>query len=241
MFIIPAIDLIDGKCVRLTGGDFDQKKVYDSDPIATANKFKDAGARRIHIIDLDGAKTGNSINRSIIKKIKQETGMIVQTGGGIRKQEDFDELLNAGVDHLIVGTLLIENYKLVTDISRSNRGKLIAGIDVRDNKLQTKGWLSAEQIDIYQLGNDLLQAGFTTAVFTDISKDGKLTGPNVADTTLFAEKTGLKVIVSGGIKDMTDLEIINKNNHPLIEGIIVGKAYYEKRIDITEAISRYDH
>ncbi len=239
MLVIPAIDLIDGKCVRLTEGDFEQKRVYDKNPLDTALLYKEFGAKRIHIIDLDGAKTGNSINRKVIKEIKIKTGLEVETGGGIRTENDIKELIDAGIDYLIFGTLLVENYPLVEMSVKKYGNRFIAGVDVRENKLQTRGWLEGDETDIFSLGNRLKEIGIKTSIFTDISKDGKLKGPNTDDTIGFADKTGLNVIVSGGVKDIGDIEFIYSKKHRLIEGVIVGKAYYEGRIDLENAIKLY--
>lgn len=241
MLIIPSIDLINGICVRLTEGDFNKKKEYFTDPLEIAFNFKKNGAKRIHIVDLDGAKTGISKNRDVIKKIKKETGLIIQTGGGIRAKKDVKELLDAEIDYLILGTILIENLQEVIQWINNFGNKFIAGIDVKNNIIQTKGWIKNEDIEATQFGKELLKNGFETVVYTDIAKDGKLQGPNFESTRDFALKTKLKVILSGGVSGINDIaNAYNLTNSGII-GIIIGKAYYEGKIDLKKAIEFYQN
>ena len=241
MLIIPAIDLINGKCVRLTEGDFNKKKEYFNNPLEAAFYFKNIGAKRIHIVDLEGAKTGISKNREIIKKIKKETNLIIQTGGGIRTENDVKELVNSGIDYLILGTILIENLKIVNQWIDTYGEKFMAGIDIKNNTIKTKGWTKDETIDPIQFGNKLKKIGFKSIVFTDISKDGKLQGPNIETTKNFALKTKLKVILSGGISNIKDIHDINNFTNLGIIGIIIGKAFYEGKINLKEAIELYQN
>lgn len=239
MQIIPAIDLINGKCVRLTEGDFDKVTEYSADPIEQAYIFKDAGAERIHIVDLDGAKTGNSKNRNIIKEIKRKVNLTVQTGGGIRKEEDIKDLIHSGIDYLILGTVLVEKYALIESLMPDYGRYLIAGVDVKDNLVKTKGWVDDEGLDPIVFGNKLFQTGFKIAVYTDISKDGKMEGPNIEATKLFSSKTGLHSILSGGISSMKDIEQACTLRFYGLKGIIVGKAYYEGKVNLKEAIQKF--
>ncbi len=239
MDLIPAIDLINGQCVRLTEGDFNQVKEYNSDPIAQAMIFKDAGAQRIHLIDLDGAKTGNGKNRQIIKEIKKRTNLKVQTGGGIRTEEDIKDLIHSGIDYLILGTMLTEKFAVVESMMADYGRYFIAGIDVKDNVVKTKGWLDGNTIDPIELGKKIFQTGFKIAVYTDISKDGKLQGPNLEATKNFAASTGLRTILSGGISSLQDIEEASTLRFYGLQGIIIGKAYYEGRINLKEAIIKF--
>jgi phosphoribosylformimino-5-aminoimidazole carboxamide ribotide isomerase len=240
MLIIPAIDLIDGKCVRLTEGDFSEKKTYNSDPLAVASIFKKSGAKRIHIIDLDGAKSGSSKNREIIKLIKKELGIEIETGGGIRTRDDAKELIDAGIDRLILGTVITEKLGEVKEWLKSfGADRFIAGIDVKDNVVKTKGWLEGSGLNPIAFGMELFLSGFTTAIYTDISKDGKLSGPNIEDAKNFAETTRLGVILSGGISSLNDIENAVNNIKSGLSGIIIGKAHYEGRIDIMSAIKKF--
>ncbi|HPO49305.1 MAG TPA: 1-(5-phosphoribosyl)-5-[(5-phosphoribosylamino)methylideneamino]imidazole-4-carboxamide isomerase [Spirochaetota bacterium] len=239
MIIIPAIDLIDGKCVRLTEGDFARKKVYDENPIDLALKFKDMGAKRLHLIDLDGAKSGFSVNRQIIKKIKKETGLTIQTGGGIRTEEDVQALLFEGIDYLILGSILAEKLDVVAKWIENFGEYFIAAVDVKDNALQTRGWLNNSGEDAISFGKKLFQAGLKTAVYTDISKDGKLEGPNIEDTKKFSSKTGLRVILSGGVSCEEDIISAKTLTYYGLTGVVVGKAIYEERINLQEIIKKY--
>jgi phosphoribosylformimino-5-aminoimidazole carboxamide ribotide isomerase len=239
MYIIPAIDLIGGKCVRLTEGDFDQKKIYNADPVETAFLFKELGAKRIHIVDLDGAKTGNSGNREIIKKIKKESGLIVETGGGIRSLYDVKDFIDAGIDFLILGTILTGNIGDVKSWFKEFGKHFIAGIDVKNNVVMTHGWQKDEGLDAFVFGKSLHEIGFTETVFTDISKDGKLQGPNIEGTRAFSEKTGLKIILSGGVSSEDDIRMGKADIGKNLTGIIIGKAYYEGKINLAEVIKKY--
>lgn len=240
MLIIPAIDLLDGKCVRLTEGNFKEKSVYSNNPNEIAEIFKKSGAKKIHIIDLDGAKSGKSENREIIKNIKKKFDIKIETGGGIRTENDVGELLDVGIDSLILGTVLVENIDLVKKwIKVFGADKFIAGIDVKDRKVRTKGWLDDKGLDAISFGKKIFDLGIDTTVYTDINKDGKLEGPNIDETNEFILQTGFKVILSGGISNIEDVaktKNIIKNG---LSGIIIGKAYYEGKIDLSQAINKY--
>lgn len=239
MQLIPAIDMIDGKCVRLTEGDFNKVTQYSTDPIEQALMFKDAGADRIHIVDLDGAKTGSSKNRNIIKEIKKKTNLTIQTGGGIRSEEDIKDLIHSGIDHLIIGTMLVEKFKVIEQLMPEYGRYLIAGVDVKDNLVKIKGWQNGEGVDPIELGKKIFQIGFKVAVYTDISKDGKLQGANIEATKNFSTHTGLHSILSGGISSLNDIEEACTLRFYGLLGIIIGKAYYEGKINLKEAIQKY--
>jgi phosphoribosylformimino-5-aminoimidazole carboxamide ribotide isomerase len=239
MLIIPAIDLIDGKCVRLTEGNFSEKKTYDGNPLDIALQFKDAGAKRIHIVDLDGAKSGLSKNREIIIKIKKETGLIVETGGGIRSLSDIEELAGAGIDFLILGTILTEKLGEVESWILKYGKNLVAGIDAKNGMVQTRGWMKDEGLDAAIFGKKLKEIGFESAVFTDISKDGKLQGPNIDETKKFGELSGLNVILSGGVSSDENVKDAKKAIGDKLTGVIIGKAFYEGKIDLKDVIRKY--
>lgn len=239
MLIIPAIDLIDGKCVRLTEGDYNQKKEYEKTPVDVARQFKEMGATRIHIIDLDGAKSGNSTNRNVIKKIKKETGLIIETGGGIRTEDDVKELLDGGIDHLILGTILVKAPDMVHQWLTKYGNSFIAGIDAKDRTVRTAGWLNDEGIPAVDFGKKMREIGFTDAIYTDISRDGKLSGANLEETVDFAENTGLKVILSGGITTEDEIEKAATFEKSGIIGTIIGKAYYEGKIDLEKILKKF--
>ena len=203
-------------------------------------ELKYAGARRLHIIDLDGAKTGSSLNRDIIKKIKKKTGLILQVGGGIRKEEDVKDLIFDGIDHLILGTVLIENIEKVKEwIDEYGGDYFLAAIDVKNGSVYSHGWQKNENISPIDFGKKLFQIGIKEAIYTDISRDGKLAGPNIEETKKFSNDSGLRVIISGGISSMEDLREAKTLIYYGLTGIIVGKAMYEGKVDIKEAIKQF--
>ena len=240
MQIIPAIDFIDGKCVRLVQGDFDQMTVYNEDPLKQAQIFKDAGVSRIHLVDLDGARgnvDGSRKNREMICKIKKEIGLEIETGGGIRTEDDMKKLISCGVDYLILGTILVEQFPMIEKLFPVYGKHFIAGIDVRNNIVKTRGWKEGEGVNPVELGQKLYQLGFKTAVYTDISVDGKLTGPNIDATKNFCNNTKLRAILSGGVSCIDDIRKAKALAAEEFEGVIVGKAYYEGRIDLKQAVA----
>lgn len=239
MLIIPAIDLLNGKCVRLTEGDFNTQKIYYDDPVEWAMELKYLGAKRLHIIDLDGAKTGSLINKEIIKNIKKKTNLKIQLGGGLRREEDIKDLIFFGIDYLILGTILIENIDKVKEWVDSYGDYFLAAIDVKDNNVYSHGWQEKENINIIDFGKKIFNIGIKEAIYTDISKDGKLIGPNIEDAKKFSNATGLRVIISGGISSMEDIKQVKTLVYYGLTGIIIGKAMYEGNIDIKQAIKKF--
>ena len=239
MLIIPAIDLMNGKCVRLTEGDFNTQKIYDYDPLEFALELKYSGVKRLHIIDLDGAKSGSSLNREIIKNIKKRTGLVIQVGGGIRKEEDVKELIFNGIDYIILGTVLVENIDKVKDWINEYGDYFIGAVDVKNNSVYSHGWQKDCGIKPIDFGKKLFEIGIKEAIYTDISRDGKLIGPNIEDTKKFSNSTGLRVIISGGISSMNDIKEAKTLKYYGLTGIIVGKAMYEAKINIKEAIKEF--
>jgi len=240
MVIIPAIDIIEGKCVRLEGGDFNKKSTYSENPIDIALKFKDMGAKRIHIIDLDGAKYGRSIkNKDIIKEIKKKTNLIVQTGGGIRTEEDVEDLLFAGIDYIILGTMLVKKLDIVEKWIAKFGNYFIASVDTKDRKVQSHGWQKEEEIDMVDFGKNLFKAGFKIAIYTDVTRDGMLQGPNIEEAKDFTNLTGLRIILSGGISSEEDVKQVKTLSYYGLDGIVIGKALYENRLDLSKVIKSY--
>lgn len=238
MQIIPAIDFIDGKCVRLVQGDFAQMTVYNENPLEQAQIFKDAGVSRIHLVDLDGARgnaDGSRKNREMICRIKKEIGLEIETGGGIRCEDDMKELISGGIDYLILGTILIEQFPMIEKLFPVYGKHFIAGVDVRDNVVKTRGWKEGDGVNPIELGCRLYQLGFKTAVYTDISVDGKLSGPNIEATENFCDKTNLRAVLSGGVGSIDDIRRA-KAAASKFEGVIVGKAYYEGKINLKQAV-----
>ncbi len=241
--IIPAIDLSDGCVVRLKRGEFDQKTIYSDDPPAVARSFVSAGARRLHIVDLDGARTGEPIHLEMIRKIASEAPVPLEVGGGIRTATVAKKIGGIPtVDRIILGTAAVENPQILKEIlSAAGKKHVVISVDVKEGKVATRGWMAETESDPIEFGRSVYEAGVRMAVYTDVRQDGMMTGPNVEATRLFAEATGLEVIVSGGISSLTDLELIKSEGHPKIIGVIVGRAIYEGVVDIAEAVRVFSH
>jgi len=235
MIAIPAIDLIDGRCVRLTEGAFDSVRIYGNDPVAVARDFADAGARRLHVVDLDAARgTGN--NLEVLRQIRRVFPSIMDVGGGIRSLEYARSLVNLGVDFLVVGTVLARNPQLVADWADELGPVLVAGIDARDGQVKISGWESSSQVMAVDLAAEASGLGVVEIIYTDISRDGTLKGPNITETAAVARSSGLPVVISGGVGSMDDLRTLAGSPPPGISGVIMGKALYEGRVDLKEAV-----
>ena len=233
MIIFPAMDLREGKCVRLYQGDFSTSSVVGDSPLATAKSFKAQGAEFFHMVDLDGALKGNVQNLETVKTIVKEVGIPVQLGGGIRSLETIDLLLAIGVSRVILGTAAINNPELVKNAVKAYGEKIAVGIDAKNEYVAAEGWLQVSKIHYLDFGKQMEDIGIKTIIYTDISKDGTLTGPNFEQTLKLNEKVSCNIIASGGMKDIEDLKILRKEN---LYGAIVGKAIYSGNIDLKEAI-----
>ena len=236
MLIYPAIDIIGGECVRLTQGDYAQSKTYFKDPVKVAKKFQQAGACFLHIIDLEGAKSGCSVNFDTIKGICNNTNLSVQVGGGIRSAKDAEKLINLGVDRLILGTSSISNPEFLSImLKKYGPQRIIVSVDAKDEKVLIEGWLKDSGKTLSNFLNELKQLGIFTIIFTDIKSDGMMKGPNIASIKT-ALKSGLNIIVAGGVSTMKNLAELQKIG---VYGAIIGKALYENAIQLQEAISQY--
>jgi phosphoribosylformimino-5-aminoimidazole carboxamide ribotide isomerase len=233
MILFPAIDLKDNLCVRLEQGRFDLLKVYSKDPVDVAQDFINQGAENIHIVDLDGAKSGNRINFKSIKAIVEKTNAYIQVGGGIRTLKDVDELLNAGVSRVIIGTLALEDKVLLQEMVTKYPKQIIVSIDASNGMIATHGWKNVSTIDSLSFCKELETMGIDTIVYTDISKDGMLQGPNFEIYERLAKETNLKIIASGGISELNDLVKLNQLS---LYATIIGKALYENRFTLKEAL-----
>jgi phosphoribosylformimino-5-aminoimidazole carboxamide ribotide isomerase len=233
MILFPAIDLKDNLCVRLEQGRFDFLKVYSKDPVDVAQDFINQGAENIHIVDLDGAKSGNRINFKSIKAIVEKTNAYIQVGGGIRTLKDVDELLNAGVSRVIIGTLALEDKVLLQEMVTKYPKQIIVSIDASNGMIATHGWKNVSTIDSLSFCKELETMGIDTIVYTDISKDGMLQGPNFEIYERLAKETNLKIIASGGISELNDLVKLNQLS---LYATIIGKALYENRFTLKEAL-----
>jgi phosphoribosylformimino-5-aminoimidazole carboxamide ribotide isomerase len=217
--------------VRLYKGDYGQVTKYSDDPVKTAFKFKEAGASHIHIVDLDGAKTGKSENIEVIKRICKETGLSVQTGGGVRTIKRIRELAAANADRIILGTAAIKNPSLVEEAVKEFGSKIVVGIDARNGFVSTDGWTSDSGKDAIETALFMQSLGVQSVVYTDISRDGTLKGPNLEALKEMIEKTDMYVVASGGIKDMEDIRKVKETG---AYGVITGKAIYEGKIHLKE-------
>ena len=235
--IIPAIDIIDGKCVRLTKGDYGTKKVYDSDPKSVAKRYADAGIRRLHVVDLDGAKAGQLVNDEAIKSICSVEGLSVDLGGGIQSDRDISKAFALGAKQITAGSIAAwEPQKVEKWLKEYGPDRIILGADFKHGKIATSGWQESTGFDLMQYLDDYVSRGIKTVISTDISKDGMLEGS--AEKTYEAIKRKfpeLELIASGGISCMDDIKGLDELN---IDAVIVGKAIYENRISLDE-ISEY--
>ena len=234
MIILPAIDLKNQKAIRLIQGDFKQETVYSNDPIALAKSFELSGAKYLHIVDLDGAKVGDMLNLNIIKDIVDQTSLKIEVGGGIRSLDRIEKLLSYGVSEVIVGSVAVEDEALLAKMIKTYPNKIIVSIDAKNGYVLTRGWQKDSQIKVIEFAKKLEELGIKKIVYTDVSKDGMLEGPSFEHYEQLLKETKLKVIASGGVSSIDDLKRLNRMS---LYGAIVGKAIYEKKVDLKEAIS----
>lgn len=237
MQIYPAIDIKDGKAVRLTQGKFDDVTVFNDSPVEAAKKWVDAGATYIHIVDLDGARYGKSYIIDIIKSIRAEYDIPIQTGGGVRSIEDVTARVEAGASRVIIGTAAVKNPELVKKAVELYGDKIAVGVDAKDGMVAISGWEEVSSITAVDLCLKMKGYGVKTVIYTDISKDGMMCGPNIESTKELIEKTGLDVIASGGVSSMTDVENVNSIGSA---GVIIGKALYNGAMDLKQVIDRFE-
>lgn len=234
MEIIPAIDLKDGRCVRLYQGDFARATVYSEDPVAVARRWEALGAPRLHVVDLDGARNGRPTNTDAVIAIVQAVGIPVQVGGGLRREEDISAVLALGVDRVILGTAAVEQSELVARLVARFADQIIVGIDVRDGQVATAGWTSLAPVRATELATRMGNLGVRRVIYTDISRDGTLTEPNFAALAELQSLNGPAIIASGGI---TSIEHLRRLAGLKIEGAIVGKALYSGALDLAAALA----
>ncbi|MBL4825794.1 MAG: 1-(5-phosphoribosyl)-5-[(5-phosphoribosylamino)methylideneamino]imidazole-4-carboxamide isomerase [SAR324 cluster bacterium] len=235
MLLIPAIDLKNGRCVRLLQGEAAAETVYSDDPAAMARSFEDAGAKRLHLVDLDGAFLGKGANLASIRSILKNISIPVQLGGGLRTAENIEQMFEIGVSSVIVGTMAVKNPDVLEDvIQRFSGEKIILGIDARNRKVSIEGWQEGTEIDDVEFALRWKKLGIQRIVFTDIARDGMLSGPNMEALRDFARRTGLKIVASGGISSMDDLEKLKTLEVDGVDQVISGKAIYEGKLDLKE-------
>ena len=235
MELIPAIDLMNGKCVRLFKGDFNKRKDFSKEPHEQAQFWESEGAECMHIVDLDAAKSGNPSNDKTIKEIVKTVNIPIQIGGGIRSQERIEQLFSYGIEKVIMGTSAIENKELVKDLSNKFPGRIIVGIDAKDGKVSTRGWLEQSNILATDLVKEFSSFKIASFIVTDINTDGTLEGTNEEFIKSILDITDIPVIASGGVGSISDLLSLVKFENSGLFGVIVGKALYENKFTINEA------
>jgi phosphoribosylformimino-5-aminoimidazole carboxamide ribotide isomerase len=236
MLIIPAIDLKDGECVRLRQGEMDDSTVFSDNPVATAQRWVDAGCRRLHLVDLNGAFAGKPVNGDAVTAIaKQFPTLPIQIGGGIRNLETIEFYLNAGVSYVIIGTQAVKQPTFVAEACAAFPDKIIVGLDARDGRVATDGWAEVSALQATDLARRFAGDGVSAIVYTDIARDGMMQGVNVQATLDVAQAGGIPVIASGGITNMRDIRALAALNSAGIMGAITGRAIYEGTLDLAEA------
>ena len=233
MIVIPAIDIINGNAVRLYKGDYSKEEVISSDIIGLAKGFEKAGAKFLHLVDLDGAKKGEVVNISIIEEIVRSIKTPVEVGGGVRSMESIDKLINIGVKRVILGTSAIKDKELLLKSVEKYGEKIAVGVDFKGNKVCTNGWLEKSDKTYMEFCKELADIGVQNIIITDISKDGTLEGSNTECLRELSKVSGIKITASGGVKDINDIKKINEIG---VYGVITGKAIYSKTLDLNEAI-----
>ena len=234
MIIFPAIDIKDNKCVRLLQGDFNKVNVYGDDPSKMAKKWEEKGAEFIHIVSLNGARGEGNINDESIKKILQSVNIPIQIGGGVRDEKRIEDLLDMGVNRVIIGSMAVKNKELLKDLVKKYKEKIVVSIDAKNGKVAIEGWEEVSSLDSIELCKELEEIGVKTIVYTDISKDGMMIGPNFNIYEKLSKETSLDIIASGGVTTLEDVKKLSLMN---IYGAIIGKSLYENKIELKEALS----
>ncbi|MDJ0515153.1 MAG: 1-(5-phosphoribosyl)-5-[(5-phosphoribosylamino)methylideneamino]imidazole-4-carboxamide isomerase [Trichodesmium sp. MO_231.B1] len=235
MNIIPAIDILGGRCVRLYQGDYERTQVFNDNPVDVAKKWVDEGATKLHLVDLDGAKAGQPVNQKTIEAIVKAVDVPVQVGGGLRNYSTVASILALGVQQAILGTVALERPQLVSNLCQEFSGQIIVGIDARDGKVATKGWLETSEVFATDLARQMAKFKVAAIVYTDIHRDGTLKGPNIEALRELATSVNIPVIASGGVSSITDLLSLLSLEPIGVEGAIVGRALYTGDLSLTEA------
>ncbi len=236
MDVIPAIDLLNGACVRLYQGDYARSQVFNDNPVEVALQWAEQGATLLHIVDLDGAKTGQVVNHQAISQIVQAVPIRVQVGGGLRDFSSVEQLLSLGVHRVILGTVAVEQPKLVADLCQSFPNQIVVGIDARNGKVATRGWLETSEVLATDLAQQMQDLGAATIIYTDIHRDGTLQGPNLEALRGLAAAISIPIIASGGVSSVTDLLSLLALEPQGVSGAIVGRALYTGDISLKQAI-----
>jgi phosphoribosylformimino-5-aminoimidazole carboxamide ribotide isomerase len=237
LILFPAIDLKDGRCVRLKRGAMDDATVFNDDPAAQAAAFEAQGFEWLHCVDLNGAFAGKSVNTAAIRSIRARINLPIQLGGGLRDRAGIDAWLEAGIARVILGTAALKNPALVKESARVYPGRIAVGIDARDGKVATEGWAENSTMDVLDLARRFEDAGVAAIIFTDIARDGMLRGANVEATARLADAVRIAVIASGGVAGIADIEALIAADRPNILGVVIGRALYDGRIDAKAALA----
>lgn len=241
MLLIPAIDLKEGQCVRLRQGRMEDDTVFSADPVAVAARWVDAGARRLHLVDLDGAFAGKPKNLEVIRAIAEAfPDLPIQVGGGIRDEATVEAYMNIGVRYAIIGTKAVTTPGFVSDLCASFPGHIIVGLDAKDGKVATEGWSKLSQHDVIDLAQHFERYGVDSIIYTDISRDGMMQGVNVEATVRLAQAVNIPVIASGGVTSITDIERLCAVSDEGIAGVVIGRALYEGGLDLAQAQAHVD-
>jgi len=236
MLVIPAIDLKDGKCVRLRQGDPKQETIYSDDPVAVAGRWVEAGARRLHIVDLNGASDGAPVNADTIRAIAEAYPTVeIQVGGGIRDEDTIQEYVVAGVRYVIIGTKAVTAPHFVADVCMEYPGHILVGLDVRDGRVAIDGWSKLSRHNAVELAQQFEQEGVEAIIYTDISRDGMMSGSNIQSTVELARELTIPVIASGGVSSLGDIKALCEVADEGVAGVITGRALYEGSLDFAEA------
>jgi phosphoribosylformimino-5-aminoimidazole carboxamide ribotide isomerase len=235
MIVYPAIDIRGGRAVRLVEGDFDRETTFDADPVEAAMRWANAGASWIHVVDLDGAVAGRPVNLDVVRRIRAAVSLQLQLGGGMRSEADVSAALAAGVDRVVLGTAAAGDDETVRRCAARWPGAIAAGLDARDGKLATKGWLEQTEITVESAAQRLRGLGIETVISTDIRRDGTLSGPNLTGLAALVGLWGPGVIASGGVGSIDDIDALARTG---VGGAIIGRALYDGRVDLAEAIRR---
>jgi len=242
MLLIPAIDLKDGKCVRLKQGDMNDSTTFGDDPVAVARRWLEAGARRLHLVDLNGAFAGKPVNEAVIKAIIKEVGddIPVQLGGGIRDLDTIERYLDDGLSYVIIGTAAVKNPGFLKDACSAFGGHIIVGLDAKDGKVATDGWSKLSGHEVIDLAKKFEDYGVEGVIYTDIGRDGMLSGINIDATVKLAQALTIPVIASGGLSNLADIEALCKVEDEGVEGVICGRAIYTGDLDFAAGQKRAD-
>ena len=234
MLIFPAIDLYEGKAVRLLKGDYDKMTIYSERPLEIAEAFQEAGARCLHTVDLEGAKTGETPNLEVIRHIVRNTDLFTEVGGGIRSAQVIERYLDAGVSRVILGTAAVTDRRFLEKAAADYGEKVAVGVDIRDGSVALKGWTESSGLEAFDFCRDLQQLGIRTIICTDISRDGAMRGTNLELYRKLKDMLDMQIIASGGVSDLDDIRKLKEMD---LYGAIIGKAYYTGAIDLKEAIA----